>query len=69
MSTASAYINKKRIDAITSNNKVEYPGKVAKNIQPLAPSCPIQPKFDVLDYKDRSHKCDRKNVKTVLDCS
>lgn len=57
MKSASAYINAKRINAITSNNKVEYPGKVVKNIQPLAPSCPINPNFQVLNYEDTNLKC------------
>ena len=69
MSSAACYINKIRVETIAKNNKVEYPGKVAKNIQPLAPACNTNPNFSVLNYKNASHKCDRKNVKNVLDCS
>lgn len=69
MKSASAYTNAKRVNAITSNNKVEYPGKVAKNIQPLAASCPIDPNFEVLEYKFKSHKCDKKTSHSVINCN
>lgn len=50
MSTASAYINKIRVETIVKNTKVEYPGKIAKNLEPLAPTCQINPSFTVLTY-------------------
>ena len=50
MSTASAYTNKLRVENTAKNNKVEYPGRVAKNIEPLAPACPANPSFAVLVY-------------------
>ena len=54
MSKASAYINKLRVETTARNNKVEYPGKVALNIQPLAPACRTDPAFAVLSYR-KSH--------------
>lgn len=57
MSTASAYINKLRVENIARNNKVEYPGKVASNIQPLAPTCRTDPSFTTLSYKTPSAYC------------
>lgn len=68
MSSAATYINKIRVETIARNNKVEYPGKVAKNNQPLAPTCNINPNFEVLDYKFKPHKCDNKKVVLVLNC-
>jgi len=50
MRSAAAYINKIRVETTVKNNKVEYPGKVAKNVEPLAPGCPVDPNFAVLDY-------------------
>ena len=64
MSTAS-YINKLRVTTIAKNNKVEYPGKVAKNIEPLAATCATNPNFTVLTYLNTHHYC---RVKTHM-CS
>lgn len=50
MKTASAYINKLRVENTAKNNKVEYPGKVASNVQHLAPACRTDPSFTVLSY-------------------
>lgn len=62
MSTASAYINKLRVETTAKNNKVEYPGRVAKSIEPLAPACPANPNFGVLNYVNNSIGCNsRKN--------
>lgn len=68
MSSTASYINKKRVETIARNNKVEYPGKVAKNIEPVASTCNINPNFEVLDYKFKPHKCDNKKVVLVLNC-
>lgn len=69
MSSAAAYINKIRVTTIAKNNKVEYPGKVAKNIEPLAPSCSTNPNFQILSYRFKPVNCDNKKTKTVLDCN
>jgi hypothetical protein len=50
MRSAASYINKIRVETTAKNNKVEYPGKVAKNVEPLAPACPTNPSFTVLFY-------------------
>lgn len=68
MSTA-CYTNRLRVETIARNNKVEYPGKVAQNYQPFAPSCPIDPNFQVLNYTFKSQKCDNKKIKRVSECS
>lgn len=57
MSTASAYINKIRVETTVKNNKVEYPGKVAKNIEPLAATCRTDPSFNVLSYRKPHAYC------------
>jgi hypothetical protein len=57
MSTASAYINKIRVESTVRNNKVEYPGKVAKNIEPLAATCSTNPSFTVLSYTKAHSYC------------
>lgn len=62
MRSASAYINKVRIDTIVRNNKVEYPGRVARTFQLLAPSCPINPNFEVIDYVGVPSVCKVKNT-------
>lgn len=69
MRSAAAYTNKIRVETSVRNNKVEYPGKVAKNIDVLAPTCAADPNFQVLEYKFKSHKCDSKKTQTVLDCA
>ena len=57
MRSSACYTNKIRVTTIVKNNKVEYPGKVAKNIEPLAPSCPVNPSFTVLSYTNGSAYC------------
>ena len=69
MISAAAYINKIRVETTVKNNKVEYPGKVAININPLAATCSVNPSFQVLEYKFKSYRCDSKKTQTVLDCS
>lgn len=69
MRSAAAYTNKVRIDAITSNNKVEYPGRLATNIQPLNPSCPTTPNFAVLNYVGVPIGCNTKKKKGCLEIS
>lgn len=69
MSTAASYINKLRVETVARNTKVEYPGRVAKNIEPLAPSCLINPNFQVLSYTFKPYKCDDPKLKTVLNCT
>lgn len=61
MSSSACYTNKIRVTTITKNNKVEYPGKVAKNIEPLAASCPINPSFTVLSYLKSHAYCGLRN--------
>jgi hypothetical protein len=53
----ASYINKKRVETIAKNNKVEYPGKVAKNIEPLATSCSTNPSYQQLSYNSNPCKC------------
>lgn len=50
MRSAAAYINKIRVETTARNNKVEYPGKVANNNEPLAAACRTNPLFTVLSY-------------------
>jgi hypothetical protein len=66
MSTAAAYINKVRVQSIARNTKVEYPGRVAKNIEPLAATCASILDFTVLDYKNTLAKCRLHNVSTCI---
>lgn len=60
--SSACYTNKIRVETIARNNKVEYPGRVAKNIEPLSPTCRTNPSFDVLNYKNVVAKCNRHNV-------
>jgi len=55
--SASAYTNKIRVETTARNTKVEYPAKVAKNIQPLAPACRADPSFTILSYEKRHVYC------------
>jgi hypothetical protein len=61
MSTASAYINKIRVETTVRNNKVEYPGKVAKNVEHLAATCRTNPSFTVLSYTKAHAYCGLRN--------
>lgn len=74
MNTAACNTDKVRVNTITRNNKVEYPGKVGKNIEFLAPSCPIDPDFTVLEYIDKTLFCSKSNAcpapdpQPIVDC-
>jgi hypothetical protein len=57
MRTAAAYTNKVKVQTVAKNTKVDYPGNVAKNVQPLAPACAVNPAFGVLTYSNVRHYC------------
>jgi len=57
MRSASAYTNKTRVEGIARNTKVEYPGKVAKNIEVLGPACATTPNFTTLEYIKSHNYC------------
>lgn len=65
MKSAAAYTNKRRVSAEASNNKVQYPGNVARNSQSLAPACPINPNFQVLNYIGISLGCQAQLYKQI----
>ncbi len=50
MSSAACYTNKIRIIAEAKNTKVEYPGKIGKNWNPLYSTLPCNSNYDILDY-------------------
>ncbi len=50
MRSASAYTNAIRIATTVRNNKVDYPGRIAKNFNSLNPVCPISPDFSKIEY-------------------
>lgn len=50
--SASCYTNLRKTTALAKNNKVDYPGHIAKNWNPLASSLGCNPIFDVQEYID-----------------
>jgi hypothetical protein len=58
--TASCYTNLIKIKAQAKNNKVDYPGHVAKNWNPLAPTLGCNPIFDEQNYIDIRELCQPK---------
>ena len=57
MSSAACYTNKLRVTTEANNTKVEYPGKVGKNFNPLYSTLGCNPRFTVLSYTKA--KCDK----------
>lgn len=54
MPSAASYINKLRTQAEANVVKVQYPGNVAKNQNPLYASIACNPVFTVLSYQVRT---------------
>ena len=63
--SASCYTNLRKITATAKNNKVDYPGHVAKNWNPLAPTLGCNPIFDVQEYVDIASICQPKRSSTI----
>ena len=63
--TASCYTNLIKQRAEAKNNKVDYPGHVAKNWNPLAPTLGCNPNFDVQEYIDIRELCQPKKLGTI----
>lgn len=63
--SASCYTNLRKMTALAKNNKVDYPGHVAKNWNPLASTLGCNPIFDVQEYIDIASICQPKKLTAV----
>jgi len=60
--SASCYTSLRKMTAMAKNNKVDYPGHVAHNKNPLASSLGCNPVFDVQEYIDIASICQPKRL-------
>ena len=58
--TASSYTNLRKINALAKNTKVDYPGHVANNWNPLAPALGCNPRFGINIYQNIAAICSSK---------
>lgn len=69
--SASCYTNLRKTIAMAKNTKVDYPGHVANNWNPLAPALGCNPRFEENTYMNIQEICSSKpnTIQKNLICS